>query len=422
MADTRTPDEIERDIERERAQLGNTVDELQNRFSPEQILRDIGRGLSDHGSDIGTAVTQSVKRNPVALALTGIGLAWLMSGKSWDETKDGVARGARAVGDRVPNPLGGSNDEHTGSARSARTQAGVRGGAYRDDGDLTRKFGSDHPVEDDWLWAEDDDLWDDHDDGFDSADDGPGFGEKVSGSLSAAGDSVGDAAGRVGSGAKAAASKVGAGASGAASGIAQGAASVADSARSGAGAVRDSVAAAGHSTAERARRIRQRLARGTEALGEEARERVIAARWAAVKAQRKVTRRAKAGADAVSDFYGENPLVVGGLAIAAGAILAGALPRTRQEDEAFGAYSDKTYDRAERIFHEERRKATRVAERAADTAKEVLDEERGKLDSQAPGDKSAVEQVADEIRDGASRVADATKDEARKQNLGKPKT
>ena len=82
MADNRTPDEIERDIERERSQLGRTVDELQDRLSPEGILREVGRGLSDHGQDIGEAVTQSVKRNPVALALTGIGLAWLVSGRS----------------------------------------------------------------------------------------------------------------------------------------------------------------------------------------------------------------------------------------------------------------------------------------------------------------------------------------------------
>ena len=86
----------------------------------------------------------------------------------------------------------------------------------------------------------------------------------------------------------------------------------------------------------------------------------------------------------------------------------------------FGAWSDEAYDRAERVFHAERRKATKVAERAAETAGDVIREEREKLDDQAPGEKSAVEHVADEVREGASRVAGETTEEARRQDLGKP--
>ncbi|MBF9034976.1 hypothetical protein HKCCE2091_12065, partial [Rhodobacterales bacterium HKCCE2091] len=193
-----------------------------------------------------------------------------------------------------------------------------------------------------------------------------------------------------------------------------------DAASSGAGSVRDGVKSAASAAGARARRIRRRLARGTETLTHEARERVIAARWTAVKARRAAARNVRKGADAASDFYRENPLVVGGLALAAGAILAGTLPRTRQEDQYLGRYSDDAYDRAERMLKAETKKARRVAERAAETARQVLDEERAKIDGQAPGQKSAVEHVADEVRDGASRVADAARDEAEKQKLGTP--
>ena len=416
MSDTRTPNEIERDIERERARLGETVDALQDRFSPERILRDLGRGFSEHGGDIGTAITQSVKRNPVALALTGVGLAWLMSGKSWDDTRDGVKDGVRAARDRMPDVpwKGHGSEDRDRLTTRAHATPGVRDHAEHisEPGRRARPaptdaFGMDHPVEDDWLWAEDDDYWAGDDDEED--DKGPSIGERFGGMASSAGEAVSGASGSVAGAAKSAASGIGAGASSAADGIA-----------SGAGSARDAAAAAGRSAAERARRIRRRLAKGTESFTEEARERVIAARWAAIKAQKAVRRRARKGADAASDFYDQNPLVVGGLALAAGAILAGALPRTRQEDRAFGAYSDEAFDKAERIFHAERRKATRVAERALATAKEVADEKRQQIDASAPGSKSAAEHVADQVREGSERVVDAAADEADRQNLGKP--
>ncbi|MGR3455363.1 DUF3618 domain-containing protein [Pseudooceanicola sp.] len=378
MSDNRTPDEIERDIERERAELGATVDELQDRFSADRILRELGRGLSDHGQDIGEAVSQSVKRNPVALALTGIGLAWLMSGRSWEEDRDAVMPSAR----REPAPL---------PTRPTYPAAET----YRSP-PATDPYGARaYDAHDDWLWADEDDYWDDHDE-----DDGPGLGERMSDAGARAGEKTKAGAASVGS-------RVSSGASAARRGVSDGAASV-----------RDSASAAGHSAADRARRIRRRLSHGTESLSEEARERVVAARWNAVKARRAAARRARKGADAATDFFEENPLVVGGLALAAGAILAGTLPRTRQEDAYFGEYSDRAYDRAERAFDAERRKAMKVADRAAATAQEVMAEERAKIDEQAPGDKSAAEHVADEVRGGAAKVAEATRDEAKKQKLG----
>ena len=39
--DTRTPDQIERDIERERSDLASTVDALQDKFSPEAVISEI---------------------------------------------------------------------------------------------------------------------------------------------------------------------------------------------------------------------------------------------------------------------------------------------------------------------------------------------------------------------------------------------
>ncbi len=79
--DDRSTAEIERDIERERAELQDTLQEIRDRYSVEAIARQVGRQIQEHGGDIGRSVMEQVKANPIPLALTGIGLAWLMAGR-----------------------------------------------------------------------------------------------------------------------------------------------------------------------------------------------------------------------------------------------------------------------------------------------------------------------------------------------------
>lgn len=82
--DTRSADDIERDIEDERAQMSGTINELQKKFSVEGIVSDIGSMFRDQGGDIGRAISSTVGRNPAAVALVGVGLAWLILGKGRD--------------------------------------------------------------------------------------------------------------------------------------------------------------------------------------------------------------------------------------------------------------------------------------------------------------------------------------------------
>ncbi len=78
--DDRSSAEIERDIEREREELQDTLQEIRDRYSVEAITRQVGRYVQENGGDIGRSVMEQVKANPIPLALTGIGLVWLMAG------------------------------------------------------------------------------------------------------------------------------------------------------------------------------------------------------------------------------------------------------------------------------------------------------------------------------------------------------
>lgn len=82
--DNRTPESIERDIARTREQMSATIDQLQSKMSPGQLL---DQGLdylrSSGAGDFGSNLGRSVRDNPLPVALVGVGLAWLMaSGRS----------------------------------------------------------------------------------------------------------------------------------------------------------------------------------------------------------------------------------------------------------------------------------------------------------------------------------------------------
>lgn len=398
--DHKTPHEIERDIERERAELAGTVNELQDRFSPDYLIREVARGFSEHGGDFGRSVRDSVKQNPVGLALTGIGLAWMMFGRSYEDRPANYEEVRRrrmidARADRVaksydkPSPDGyadinddGDDFDEVDDPAFETARPRRRAAAYG----ATRRY----PTRTRWAYADVESDWDD-DDWDDDEDDRDGLGDRA----------------------------------------ARGARSVRDGAASGASSVAESVrragqgaADAGRSASDRAARMRDSLAEGTQDLSDAARARVIDARARFIDARRRADRAARDyaswGADGVSDFIEKQPLVAGALALAVGAALAGSLPRTRREDEMFGEKSDQLYDEAERIFRRERAKVEDVARAAADEARTIVDEKHRQADESAPGRKSAVEAASDEVRTASERIADRAKEEADDRNLGTP--
>jgi hypothetical protein len=83
--DTRTADEIERDIQRERAQMSDSINNLQEKFSVDSIVNDLGNMFRAQGEDLSRTFSQTVGRNPAAVALVGVGLAWLIIGQNHGE-------------------------------------------------------------------------------------------------------------------------------------------------------------------------------------------------------------------------------------------------------------------------------------------------------------------------------------------------
>lgn len=76
---SKDPAELERDIDQTRGRLEHTIDALESRLSPGQML-DRALGMArEQGGDFATNLGRSVRNNPMPVILTSVGLAWMMA-------------------------------------------------------------------------------------------------------------------------------------------------------------------------------------------------------------------------------------------------------------------------------------------------------------------------------------------------------
>lgn len=84
--ESENPEQIEREIEKDRDALRQTLDSLQDEFSLDGLSRRLSSTVREHGSEWVGSASDAARANPVALALTGVGLAWLIFGRGYDPT------------------------------------------------------------------------------------------------------------------------------------------------------------------------------------------------------------------------------------------------------------------------------------------------------------------------------------------------
>src|SRR3569833_806481 len=91
--DNRRPEEIENDIERTRAEVSSTIDAIQSRLTPGQMMdQAFAYARTSLPADFGANLGNTVRDNPVPVALIGVGIGWLMM---LGQNSDGRARARR---------------------------------------------------------------------------------------------------------------------------------------------------------------------------------------------------------------------------------------------------------------------------------------------------------------------------------------
>jgi ElaB/YqjD/DUF883 family membrane-anchored ribosome-binding protein len=86
-------EEIERQLDRDRAEIGNIIEAIQHRLSPGQLLDQAMGYARSGGSHAVSAVGRSASQNPWPLILTGVGLAWLIQSTSASRNGDRSGNG-----------------------------------------------------------------------------------------------------------------------------------------------------------------------------------------------------------------------------------------------------------------------------------------------------------------------------------------
>lgn len=268
MSDRLSTDEIEREIEMERASLARTLNELQRQVAPEAIVNRVSAAVRSSGGDVAGTALRQAQENPLALAVTGAGLAWLMAGPkigSRDRGSSSPRVGASRVAmDRRPQPkVTGFRKEPSSQSFDARMRQ-IDEDSYDPSVRTTSKTGSGKQ------------------------------GEKT---------------------------------------------------------------------------MRDRLIEGTESMTEAARDRVMAAREAAILAERRIELRAREYGAAGKDAFNNQPLMGALVAFGVGALAGALLPRTSTEDRHLGAARDRAVMHADRVYRSE---AARLRAQAESIAEDTM--------------------------------------------------
>jgi hypothetical protein len=121
---TQDPADLERQASEIRADMDRTLDALERKFSPEQLLdRSLGY-LRDHGSELTQTLGATMRNNPIPIVLTLAGITWLVaSGYNSRQPpgQDLSSRFARSgVGQRLQQRTSAARERMHSTADAAR--------------------------------------------------------------------------------------------------------------------------------------------------------------------------------------------------------------------------------------------------------------------------------------------------------------
>lgn len=125
MKDTdnnRSPEEIESDIARTRADFSSTIDAIQHKLSPSEMMDNaVDYALSTTPGAFSMNLVNSVRDNPIPVALIGIGIAWLFAADRRRVEYEPVARYPRSLRRPVRSGYEGMDEEDYYAARDYGT-------------------------------------------------------------------------------------------------------------------------------------------------------------------------------------------------------------------------------------------------------------------------------------------------------------
>lgn len=149
----KSPEQIEREVDQARAQVGRTLNELSDRLSPGELL-DQALGMArEHGGEFGRNLGAQVKNNPMPMILTSVGISWLMmssGNKGAGQAADTYEANADKDGGSFMDALGDTAEKTRDKAAEAGDRVQSAGANVKESAQQVREslvqFYSDQPL------------------------------------------------------------------------------------------------------------------------------------------------------------------------------------------------------------------------------------------------------------------------------------
>ena len=113
------PSTLEREIDQQRAEIGNIVHALESKLSPGQMIDTALGYAKGGGGEFLHNLSDTVKANPVPTLLTGIGLVWLMAGQNRRPDYSAHASSGPSMTDKLAAKASGLKQQGTGIKEKA---------------------------------------------------------------------------------------------------------------------------------------------------------------------------------------------------------------------------------------------------------------------------------------------------------------
>jgi hypothetical protein len=377
MNESRNPEQIERELEETRTNVDKTINALQEKVSPGQMIDETlgylskgSEGPKEYFANLG----DTLKENPVPTALIAMGIGWLFVSGSNSRSRNYEGHYRQPTDPYPYDELASDQLYIPPEARYSSTTSQGNGGVR--------------------------------------------IREKMRGQGAKMGQRTGRAKESVRHGMQRSATSTRDGVHRGAAGVRSGAASARDKMHSSAVNVKNSVrsgaAEVKHRIGETMENVRESLHHRGERTRYRMRDMSNGARRRAQGVGRNGQYRLRQAQGGYQRLLDEQPLVLGALGLAAGLALGYALPATRREDELLGGTRDQLMYKAKETGQAYGEKAQRVAQSAMDGAKQEADNQN--LTQQ--GGREAVNRMQSKVESVAESAKTAAKEEAQAQNAG----
>ena len=140
--------QLQREIEGQRRRVESTIDEIQEKLSPGQLVDQLMSYSKVGGGEIAANLGKQVAANPLPVALLGISLVWLMSGRASPSLPGFGGGGSRRSEGAAEAPYRSAGTTYSGSYGS-RDYAGATYGD-EDEGFDTRSYAGMDNAPSDW--------------------------------------------------------------------------------------------------------------------------------------------------------------------------------------------------------------------------------------------------------------------------------